>query len=653
MAEAPSEVVRARGALDAALLELRSVKDPGVPLLEAERPLARSVAQLYQALASTHDATAFRKAVEEAARAAEEALRPLQRSGSSDPAVLRSAASVADAVRTLSGPVRIPAGLALDLPGPKKGLPVPPALKDAPRLLELQREVLEPAVPLLPPEQPPAVEVDPEELPAGNRPSLEALLAEATAAAAEEEAPAPSPASPATEPAAPIDPAALEHAVLGAALTEEQLLLLRARHFFEDLGTMGLIRRPVADEPWRGRAAVERRLLARVDAVVACGVGVFPRLVRLLSEAPLPDAELTWAAILLHGMVAGDDMADEVVRLVLATDLSDAPTFDAVGEALRFVPNPRVETIARGWLGERDHRLRRLALRALAGRGILEASEALVALDSDDPDLQAEGARALPLAVGALDERRIAALLRSPDPLTVEATLRAALIRRWPLGARAALQWVQEGRGDFARAAVYAALSSTETGRPLFARARASGRSPVLAEALGWLGDLESVDPLLEWLRQGEAAAAIALQRLTGASLTDELPDPPAPLPEDQPFGRSWHPPPSFEILTADPEIWSAWWTKHRARAQTALRWRWGRPFTPDALLWEIDAGPFGPDGRTLSHLELVLRTGESLPLAVDDFVARQEAQVDAWRVAVKRLSTSQPPGSWRVRLGP
>ena len=58
-----SEVLRIRGALDAALLDLRAVKDPSVALLAAAVPLARSVALLYRALASTHDATAFRQAV--------------------------------------------------------------------------------------------------------------------------------------------------------------------------------------------------------------------------------------------------------------------------------------------------------------------------------------------------------------------------------------------------------------------------------------------------------------------------------------------------------------------------------------------------------------------------------------------------------------
>jgi hypothetical protein len=172
----------------------------------------------------------------------------------------------------------------------------------------------------------------------------------------------------------------------------------------------------------------------------------------------------------------------------------------------------------------------------------------------------------------------------------------------------------------------------------------------VLAEALGWLGDLDSVEVLLGWLADGEAAAAGALQRLTGASLTDALPDPIYTTPEEHPFGRTWRPPPPFEVLTADAPVWSAWWAKHRGRAQPGARFRWGRAFTPEAVLWEIDRGPFAPDDRALSHLELVVRTGEMLPLHVDDFVARQEREVEAWR-RVARSGAQLTAGGWRARL--
>jgi hypothetical protein len=198
---------------------------------------------------------------------------------------------------------------------------------------------------------------------------------------------------------------------------------------------------------------------------------------------------------------------------------------------------------------------------------------------------------------------------------------------------------------------VYAALAATDAARPVFGRARAGVKDPVLAEALGWLGDLDAVDVLLAWLEQGEPAAARALQRLTGASLTDALPDPTYATPEEHPFGRSFRPPPPFEVLTADAAVWRAWWTKHRARAQPGLRTRWGRAFSPAALLWEVDEGPFGPEDRTLAWMELVVRTGELQPLHVDDFVARQERELVEWRRVVRASATAQA-GTWRSRVG-
>ncbi|HET6984714.1 MAG TPA: hypothetical protein VFI53_21400, partial [Myxococcaceae bacterium] len=602
-----SEVVRIRGALDAALLELRAVKDPAVPLADAEAPLARSVALLYQALASTHDAAAFRRAVADAAQKAEEALAPLQRSGSKDPAVVRSTASLTDAVQSLARPVSIPVGVGLDLPGRKTPPGPVPALLDEPRLLELQRPVLEPAVPLAPPEGLPAVdEVDPDEPAPGGRPTLQALLAEASAAAGAEE-PSTSPETPAPEPTLPLaSPAALEKELLGEALTEDRLLFERARHFFEDLGVMSLMRRPVDGAHWRTPASVERRLLARVDAIVACGTPMFPRLVHLLADSPIPDAELTWAAVFLHGMVNGDDMFDEVLRLVRVTDLQDEASFDSVADALRFLPHPRTVPTLEGWLDE-EPPLRRLALRALAARGTLRVSEATAAIADERPELRREGARTLPLATGALDPGVLAQLLRHPEAEVVEGALQAGLQRGQPVARATALRLVQDGRGDFARAALYAALSASEESRAVFARAWTGPMSPLLVEALGWLGDLAAVEPLLARLEAKEVAAAGALQRLLGASLTETDPAPEEP-PDQPPFREAWRPPRPFDVLTARVEPWRTWWKAHAPPPPWRPRFRWGRLHSSEALLWEIDGAPLGSDARRLAHLELCLR---------------------------------------------
>jgi hypothetical protein len=548
-------------------------------------------------------------------------------------------------VQGLSRPVRIPPGAGADLPGATKGETVVPALRDEPRLLDLRREVLEPAVPIAPPETLPEVTVDTAEPPPGGPVSLEALLAEAARGAREADAEPVAPAPPPALAAGIPETTVLERPLLGEEISEEELRFERARHFFEDLGMMSLIRRPGPAAHWRSTAGLERRLLARVDAILACGTGVFPRLVRLLAESPLPDAELTWAAILLHGMLSGDDMFDEVIRLVRVTDLAEPASFDAVAEALRFVPHPRTVPTLQGWLAA-EPPLRRLALRALSARGVLPTAEALRAVSTDDPELRREGARALPVAVGPLDPAALLQLFRHPEAEVVEAALQTGLLRGNRAAATAALRLVQEGRGEFARAALYAAIASDDESRPVFARAWAAPLTPVLVEALGWLGDLGGVEPLLAHLAS-DPAAVPALQRLLGASLTEAEPDPREPAP---PFQEPWRPPRPFEVLSADAGVWRAWWTKHAPPPPWRARMRWGRPFTPEALLWELDEANLGPGDRHLAHLELVVRTRTQQALTVDDFVSRQEKQLQALRSALG-ARTREGAGRWILRL--
>ena len=77
---------------------------------------------------------------------------------------------------------------------------------------------------------------------------------------------------------------------------------------------------------------------------------------------------------------------------------------------------------------------------------------------------------------------------------------------------------------------------------------------------------------------------------------------------------------------------------------------RWGRPFTPETLLWEIDEATLGSDDRRLAHLELVVRTRTQQALTVDDFVSRQERQLQALRSALG-ARTHEGAGRWIVRL--
>lgn len=647
-----SELLSVRATLDDALLGLRAIKDPKVPVHETASALAQSLKQLYTALAATADAQAFQRGIDGALSEAKRALGTLHQVGSQDAAVQDALARLGVSIATLSTTRRIPLGLDLELPKAGTELPLPWALVDEPRLVELRREVLEPAVPLAARDEvlPPTVDV---EAPAsGPAPTLAELLAQAKAAAAQLDAPPTSaPQKPTPAPPPPPDLTTSEREIFGEALTEDALRFARARGFLEDLGMMGLIRRPAAGAHWRSPANIERRLLARVDAILACGIQVFPQLVRQLGESPLPDPELTWGAILLHGMVSGDDMFDQVVRLARVADVSEEVALASLADAIRFIPHPKTDGFLRQWLTSQEPPRRRVALHALAHRGTLQPGEALAGTHDSDVAVRREAASALGLSMAPIPDSELSRLLRDSDVDVVRAGLVAALLRRRPFGARAALQLTQEGRGDFARSALYAALSTGDEGRQVLRQALLSSSSSTATEALGWLGEAEAVEPLLQRLEAKDLAAVMALQRVTGASLTDEVPDPEY-SPDAMPFGRSWRPPPPFAVLSDKPAVWRDWWTKHRERVPRGARLRWGRPFCSEALLWEMDQAPLSTDDRRLSHLEAVVRTGGALPLNPTDFVVRQERQVQAWGDFLRARPGQPSPGTWSVRMG-
>src|SRR5690606_3902896 len=135
----------------------------------------------------------------------------------------------------------------------------------------------------------------------------------------------------------------------GVAITDHELLVERARDCLDDLAGLGRMRRATDFEPWASGEECERRMLARVDAIVACGVEVFPELVRMLDDRPIPDPELTFAAVFFFGCLAGDDAFDQALRLVEVSDLSEPEMLEMVADALVFAPHPRIDQYLPRW----------------------------------------------------------------------------------------------------------------------------------------------------------------------------------------------------------------------------------------------------------------------------------------------------------------
>jgi len=447
-----------------------------------------------------------------------------------------------------------------------------------------------------------------------------AQLEAALAAAEAEEDPPPALEPPEEEPLPP-PPANEEEAIVacyGVALTEEQIVFERARACLEDLALLGSMRRPLADQGWAGRAEAERRLLARIDAIAACGERVLPALVSLLEARPVPDPELTWALLFLFGSIAGAD--EQAMRLARISPLEADGMLDAVADALALAPAPHIADLLAEWLDDPAAERRAAAADALSRRGALSTAQALVAASDGDPRVALAGATALATSVGPVDPAILWKLSHHADEKVVRAALESALIRRSGIAVRRAAELVEEGRPGHADAAILLAIAS---GPDAFdsLRATAAMGSACALEALGWYGHPEAVPFLLDGL-QGEtaAAAARALELLAGASL-----------------------------ITADPGPWREWWAEHEKTIRPGARHRFGHPWSLADDLRQIEASEARSRERRIAFLELCARSGSSLPFDAGAFVARQRRQIAEWSALVAQKHPQ--PGGWPVRL--
>lgn len=646
------DLSRARVLLDGALVGLRGIKDPAVPLRSVERHLVASLEALYHVLAAPRSADVFQRQTQIVHSRAEAALVSLKSAHSQDPWVRQIAQAVGTVVDGWAqARHRLPAQ-SLRLPRPDMDSAAR-AQQNVPTLVELAREPLVPTI-VLPVEESPEQDAPTEEPAPAQTPvtleDLDALLDQARAELKTLGAPAtqkPAPRSPPPK-GLPPTPEEVEREQFGEVLERREVERARARSFFEDLVMMSLLRQPDEGDLWRELRPVEERLLARVDGILACGTWVLPELVKLLDERPVPDPEMVWGSLLLHGCLAGDDALHQVERVLRTAGLEVPEIFDAACDALAFVPHPELEPLLRGWLRTEEGLLRRLAIRVLGRRGRLDAQEALTLARGGPPELALEAAQALPRAQGELDLRETARLLRHEQEGVVASAIEALLLGGSGAGIQHARALLAEGRGTFAAAALWVAIGGGPDARVDFEAALKREVSPALLEALGWYGSPRFMGFLLEQLRRGQVEAVGALQRITGASLTKE-----EPVPEyekgEEPFVRGFVPPPVELELSTDAEVWASWWKQHQGRASLTKRYRWGHPWSPQDNLWELEEALSSMRERRFAYLELVARTGGTHPFDPRDFVCRQEAAIAQWRQAPELRRV--PAGSWTLSL--
>ena len=160
--------------------------------------------------------------------------------------------------------------------------------------------------------------------------------------------------------------------------------------------------------------------------------------------------------------------------------------------------------------------------------------------------------------------------------------------------------------------------------------------------ALGLLGDLSSVRPLIRMLSVEPlaAAAAEALHVITGAALFEEVfvPDPVSEeelfdkevralrergeIPHrlnGEPFGSQ------VRRLSHDADAWEDWLQRHVSQFNADRRYRIGRPYHPEVLLDCLNSEAFPKSYRRLVAEELLVRYGIDLPFEADMPVAARD----------------------------
>ncbi len=196
--------------------------------------------------------------------------------------------------------------------------------------------------------------------------------------------------------------------------------------------------------------------------------------------------------------------------------------------------------------------------------------------------------------------------------------------------------------------------------------ARAPGASPDVVIALGLLGDLAAVRPLIGLLTVEPLAqsAAEALYVITGALLSSDVRIPET-MTEDEMFddeltvfrqtgavpGRGDGQPyvSNERRLSRDPSAWTDWLEANAARFSLDRRYRLGQPYDPTVLQQCLSSAHYPQSWRGLAAEELLVRYGTDLPFETDMPVVQQIRVLRDAAAAVAQVARTVEPGCWYV----
>ena len=99
--------------------------------------------------------------------------------------------------------------------------------------------------------------------------------------------------------------------------------------------------------------------------------------------------------------------------------------------------------------------------------------------------------------------------------------------------------------------------------------------------------------------------------------------------------------------LSQKPEEWQSWWEENKARFDSKIRYRNGKPYSPACLLENLEHEKSPRQVRQLAYEELVIRYDIDFPFETDMFVFEQKQAIAKYTEWAKENGSRFQPGKW------
>jgi hypothetical protein len=408
----------------------------------------------------------------------------------------------------------------------------------------------------------------------------------------------------------------------------------------QDIADLSNLRRPIDGGRGRGRwdetARFEEHMLASLDALVALtapspdrlGGEPFDLRGAALEQASeiIGDKGMAFACAFVLGCLENDDAIRDAV---VALRLSSPERREAVCEAFALASSPAIRRVLSGLLHGADAAIAGFVLNVMRRRREVDFGAAVALLVHPDAAVASAAARAL----GAAHERDAAtSVLDAFIPGCIDQGPHLSAVESLiELGAESGVDFARRRLKEVMdapaspvgatalRLTELLALAGAEEDLALVERA---GRgTPSGVTAMGWFGHAGVVPALLEELARESAThdgpphpAAVSLFRILGEDPSGATAD----------VSESLFP----AELTSSQEAWSELWKARRRLFERAIRYRFGKPYTPSQSVAELQSPRADPSSRSFAALELRAILRGRTTFDPFDWLARQKLEI-------------------------